>query len=376
MKQIRILALFFALLLLASSLLGCNKAPTDGQDQTEEPALSVTYELLVRSNDPHTDAQRNYLQSKSYDSPTADMGGKEEHSQPDPVILKWNRTLVGASAMEITEVAVISKDEAFSDPIRIASSNKRIELYNLEVGQTLYWYVEGTVRGETFQSEIATATVSDAAPRNLVIHGVKNCRDLGGWKTADGGTIRQGKAFRTGGLTGIKSDGEQVLFDDLHIKTEIDLRTEAHVTSQGDTTDKSHLGDKINYVFAPMDDAASNLLTDEVNEASLLKVFEVFGDEANYPILFHCNVGADRTGLVAFLLLGLCGVEKEDLYRDYLFSNFASLGKQRSSSVITKYLDIVTKSPGVTLAEQIENYLLSRGVTTDQIATIKKMLKG
>ncbi|MBQ7173061.1 MAG: tyrosine-protein phosphatase [Clostridia bacterium] len=376
MKRIRIISLFLALLLLASALSACKATDEGEQNQAEEPALSVTYELLVHSDDPHTEAQRNYLQSKNYDTPTADMDGKEEHSKPNPIILKWNPTVVGARAREITEVAVISEDATFSDPIRIASSSRRVELYNVKVGQTLYWYVEGTLRGETFKSEIATVTVVDAAPRNLDVHGVKNCRDLGGWKTADGGIIQQGKAFRTGGLTGIKSDGEQVLLKDLGIKTEIDLRTEAHVTSQGDSTDKSHLGDKINYVFAPMDDAASNLLTDKVNEASLLKVFEVFGDEANYPILFHCNVGTDRTGLVAFLLLGLCGVEEESLYRDYLFSNFASLGKQRSGSVIATYLGIVSESPGDTLAEQIENYLLSRGVTADQIATIKKMLKG
>lgn len=40
--------------------------------------------------------------------------------------------------------------------------------------------------------------------------------------------------------------------------------------------------------------------------------------------LFHCAAGMDRTGVVAMLLLGVAGVSRSDIVRDYLYS-FASV---------------------------------------------------
>lgn len=37
-------------------------------------------------------------------------------------------------------------------------------------------------------------------------------------------------------------------------------------------------------------------------------------------VLFHCFTGKDRTGLLAALLLGLCGVPREDVEADYAVS--------------------------------------------------------
>ena len=196
MKQIRLLALFLALLLLASSLFGCqSSAPLPQQEDgdpvpADEPAISVTYELTVRNDNPHTSAQDEYLRSKDYDTPTSNMNGKSEMSRPEAIVLKWKRQVVGGQVDRL-ETAVISEDEAFTNPIRIESSNCRVELYNLELGQTLYWYVEGTIGSQVFRSDVSTVTVANNAPRTLDVGGVTNCRDLGGWKTADGGTTKQ-----------------------------------------------------------------------------------------------------------------------------------------------------------------------------------------
>ena len=35
------------------------------------------------------------------------------------------------------------------------------------------------------------------------------------------------------------------------------------------------------------------------------------------PILFHCNAGKDRTGILAMLLLGLNGIDEETILEDY-----------------------------------------------------------
>lgn len=46
----------------------------------------------------------------------------------------------------------------------------------------------------------------------------------------------------------------------------------------------------------------------------------VFANPDNYPIIFHCRGGADRTGSLAFILNALQGVSEADLIKDYEFA--------------------------------------------------------
>ncbi|KAJ1816835.1 hypothetical protein LPJ60_005138 [Coemansia sp. RSA 2675] len=46
-------------------------------------------------------------------------------------------------------------------------------------------------------------------------------------------------------------------------------------------------------------------------------VMRIFADPCAYPILFHCQHGKDRTGIVAMLLLGILGVDEEVIAADY-----------------------------------------------------------
>ena len=38
-------------------------------------------------------------------------------------------------------------------------------------------------------------------------------------------------------------------------------------------------------------------------------------DPDNYPMIFHCSLGRDRTGTLAAMLLAVCGVEKSDIIK-------------------------------------------------------------
>lgn len=49
------------------------------------------------------------------------------------------------------------------------------------------------------------------------------------------------------------------------------------------------------------------------------RVFEVCA-EAEGAVLFHCTTGKDRTGMIAAMLLGACGVADEDIIADYCVS--------------------------------------------------------
>lgn len=49
-------------------------------------------------------------------------------------------------------------------------------------------------------------------------------------------------------------------------------------------------------------------------------VLELCADRTRHPIAFHCTAGKDRTGIIAAIILGLCGVKLEDIVEDYSLS--------------------------------------------------------
>ena len=118
--------------------------------------------------------------------------------------------------------------------------------------------------------------------------------------------------------------------------------------------------------------SSGNVLT--LNKTRLKDLFNYFADEANYPIAFHCSIGTDRTGLVAFLLNGVLGVSKEDLYRDYIFSNFGLIYNMRTAKTIDEYLTTIEASSGDKLKDKFYNYLTSVGVSSLSLDKIKNIM--
>jgi protein-tyrosine phosphatase len=52
----------------------------------------------------------------------------------------------------------------------------------------------------------------------------------------------------------------------------------------------------------------------------LMDSLELIADRNNHPLVFHCSVGKDRTGVLAAMLLAAAGVIDEDIIRDYTLS--------------------------------------------------------
>ena len=101
------------------------------------------------------------------------------------------------------------------------------------------------------------------------------------------------------------------------------------------------------------------------------EVFSLLSDKNNYPLMYHCNIGTDRTGLITYMLNGLLGVDQEDLFIDYEFSNLGKIdGTRNRNSLISNYVYTLNLSSGNTLSEKIANYLLNIGINQIQIDTI------
>ena len=302
----------------------------------------------------HTDLQDEYL-NDNYEAATKYAFGVEELSRPKPIELSWKTRKKDITGFKVK----ISETKDFTDAIEIETKENKASIYNLKIATTYYWNVEASYESSTAEiSDTESFKIESFGPRNLYIDGITNARDVGGWPIDDTHRVRQGLFFRSGRLNQsnastiikeVTSEGEKVLLEDLKIKSEMDLRT-IDDNEVGAIT-SSVLGDSVTYFSCPMDWHASNIL--EGNKEMVQHIFsDILADENSYPLIFHCNIGTDRTGMIAYLLNGLLGVEDEYLFRDYLFSNFGNIGGARTmNNIKNNYVATIKRTEGNTLSE-------------------------
>lgn len=158
-----------------------------------------------------------------------------------------------------------------------------------------------------------------AGPYAVTLDGVENVRDIGGMPTENDRSIRKGMLYRAGEMDSVSSvkiseSGVKTAVEQLKIKTDLDLRKEEQTPKNG----TSPLGNNLNYINLSAKEYYE-FLAGETNEGDIMRVF---ADINNYPILFHCVYGADRTGTVAYLLEALAGVSEADRIKDYEMTSF------------------------------------------------------
>lgn len=259
------------------------------------------------------------------------------------VTLSWKQN--GSSFYNV----YISEDASFENSRveKVFGYTPTLELYNLIPGRTYYWKVRGTYSNDT--SEVGSFTTKQSAVRAISVDGVSNVRDLGGYKVGSG-NVNYGLLYRGGKLNGtvngeaVTDEGKATMLNRLGIKTEIDLRSES---DDGGQTQNA-IGENIKYVKIPLGQYANvidyeswrNLGKDKVsggydanNKNAIKELFELLADESNYPVYFHCNAGADRTGTLALLINGLLGVDEQSLIKDYELTTFSRYGRRLRSGV-------------------------------------------
>jgi protein tyrosine/serine phosphatase len=101
--------------------------------------------------------------------------------------------------------------------------------------------------------------------------------------------------------------------------------------------------------------------------------------------MFHCAAGRDRTGLISLILLGLAGVEPEEIVADHALSTDRlkpawvdlNLGDQTSAieRLLTKHNTTGRESLLATIAAvDPEKYLSNAGMTSADIAALRARL--
>ena len=376
-------------LLLVIPLVACHS-------KTDDIVYKAPSNLEITSSGHFTEIQAAYLNKEDY-TDTSPYNGNMSVSKPASVFLNWD------SLIDATFFVSFYKDEALKEHIVTYSVNEtHFEFYNPVFNQE--YYVQVSLKdnnGQSYSSDVVSfkEVPTVAGPRNIYVDGVENFRDIGGWGYFQEGQyktfIKQGMIYRSGRFNEDKEEtvkpsiteaGIYEVNNHLKIKTEIDLRRTSN-NEVGGLTNKSVLGDSVNYIQLPMAYGGNNILTftgklsgddyEYNNPGEIKEFFKILANEENYPIDFHCSIGKDRTGCIAYLLEGLLGFDQETMSRDYMFTNFANAGMCKLTDISDRYGKTLDDYPnGNTLQEKVYNYLNQEiGVSTNYLDSIINILK-
>jgi len=179
------------------------------------------------------------------------------------------------------------------------------------------------------------------AERRVHMEGAVNFRDLGGYRTGDGRSVKWGRVFRSDNLSRLTAK-DLIFLKTLNLRLVCDLRTKNETKTAPDRLPDG----EIEYLNLPVDhdsfdfqvglkkmkEGDDSWLTDEFMIKGYIRNIEEFPGvwgtlftksthSANLPLLFHCTGGKDRAGTCAALILLTLGVPEETVIYDHQLSN-------------------------------------------------------
>lgn len=324
----------------------------------------IPKEEVSPDNDIHTTLQYKYLNDETITNVYAYAAGVSELSRPKAIMCDFSADSgIGESTAYIIQK---SASADFADPITVTGlTEKKYGFYNVKLGEHFYWR-GGTDTESIKNSPIHEITVNSQGPRNCYVSGVTNVRDIGGYASSlrENAYIRQGLYYRGANLNDITEKGKKQLTEDLGVKAEIDLRDAYQCNGP--------YVDGVDYHAFPIPSGTEPIRFEEfANEYK--QIFSIIANADEKPVYLHCTAGADRTGIVTFMLLTVCGADYKDIARDYLFTNFSTHGARYIDSEFNKWWSKLDSFEGDTKAEKAKSWLISKGVTGEQVEKIREI---
>ncbi len=271
-------------------------------------------------------------------------------------------------------------DAEITDTASAKANSKGAAIYDVQPG------LECQYTTYMYNNPIGSGTISTEGPVRMIhLQTMRNVRDLGGWTTIDGRTIKYGKLIRGSELNGmhVASAADIRHLRILGVEAELDLRADyedAHGVSAFGFKSAKQAGsdEQATYLYTSDSGQLPEHLTSYMYLQRWRQEFNfiVANLRAARTIYFHCRWGADRTGYLSLLLEGLLGVPYDGLIKDYELTSFASLNKKKE--MIDPVIEIVLTHKGETLQEKFEDFWVKRvGVKqTDVDYFINEMLEG
>ena len=244
--------------------------------------------------------------------------------------------------------------------------------------------------------------MAEQIERRITLDGCVNFRDLGGYSSTGGRTVKWRRLFRSDSPSALTEADVETITGSLGLVSVVDLRSNAGTTSNDGRGLLASSG--IGYHQFPFLEARGVLpptsgeevdkrLTDMyqwilINSGGLIaQAFAALAQPVNQPALFHCSAGKDRTGVLAATILDVLGVNREEIVTDFLATNeviddiLARLqgmpgfvhstreGIMAPRVAIEKYLDVTQSEFGGSKA-----YLLHHGVQPSAIDNFRQSM--
>lgn len=282
------------------------------------------------------------------DKNATELGPVTNADKPALYTIRWSED---ASAGDLT---LTLKDGDWSRDYKIASGESSQIITNLRPNASYTYVVTGSSGKEmTHGSFTTTGSIHQCFfPWN-----VRNCRDLGGWKTYDGKTVKYRKIYRGGRMEGstMSPEGRQEILAE-GIKAQLDLRGKSDMLHWG------VLGKDSPFANPCIEQGGYTMLGADKEKTKQCFDFTLNCLKENKPVYFHCSLGRDRTGTFAALVLGILGVPEGDITQEYELSYFAPVGWSIAYSEKNKYF----KNTRLTDIKSVVNYFKQKGESTDR----------
>lgn len=161
--------------------------------------------------------------------------------------------------------------------------------------------------------------------KRIVLKNVNNTRDLGGYYTKFNREIKYDAIIRSNVIQ-VLEENEVDYFIKRNIKTIIDFREKDELEKKINYFSKDG---RFKYYNIPLrgreipkyeKNIASGYITildDKVNISRVLRIIL----ESSNGVIFNCNSGKDRTGVISMIILLICGVSDDDIIADYSVSD-------------------------------------------------------
>lgn len=320
---------------------------------------------VAEFTDPNNTLSTREIRNKYYEN-------RLDFNKGLPVTLSYRAEGLPKGCVVSSAVFEIADNLGFEDARVFTRTSRQssVDVYHLKTGTQYYYRITLTVsNGETVSTEGSFKTAG--TPRVLTIDGAVNVRDFGGRTTLDGKTVRQGLLFRGSELDGaveptykITDKGISDLLTVLGVRTDLDMRSPTDNVNGVDA-----LGKNVDHIYfgASM---YGDVFT-EKGQKALRNIFAALSDKSNYPAYMHCTYGVDRTGTVCYLLGALLGMSEKDIVTDYSVSGLITEGFTLSN--IEELKNGLNAYDGGTLQERTESFLLSAGVTEQEIQSIRSI---
>ncbi|MBQ1912813.1 MAG: tyrosine-protein phosphatase [Bacteroidales bacterium] len=303
--------------------------------------------------------------------------------------IRWAKTdLVDGSAMTLK----LEDNKGWKGEMPIVAGAYYINFSNLVPGRQYTYSVTADDNGKVIKQGNFTTKASSTLHQVAFSGACRNGRDLGGWKTLDGKTVKYHMLYRGGRMQGetVNSTGKNEIRME-GIGAQLDLRNSDRL--------KNPVNKELAFLAPGIEEGGKWMLTNGNENGNFGKQcfeFVVNCLRENKPVYFHCSLGRDRTGTLDILLLGLLGVPEGQIGVAYEVTYFAPVGYSVSSSeksgnpepifkntrMAWAYADVVPYFWGLAdtqepegFAHGVEKYLLDvAGVSQKDIDDFRKMM--